>query len=252
MAINSIWGNGYSNNYLYNNTTSSFGGTGNLLGIDFGEYASITKGSYRKLIKAYYDKYGKDGEPKTSKEESSKEAIAAKNSLKEYADSLYKSIDALTVTGKKSLFNKVELTDEETGKKSMGYDTDKIYKAVNDFVEAYNNYVKKAVDSEDNAILRQTLGMTRAAATNSGLLSKIGIKIGADNTLKIDEEAFKKADMAAVQSIFSGSGSFGNQVQTAANKVYLNINNSLGNKGYYTSSGVLGNYSSGDILDSLL
>ena len=34
------------------------------------------------------------------------------------------------------------------------------------------------------------------------------IKINADNTLSLDEEAFKKADMATVQSLFNGSDSW--------------------------------------------
>ncbi|MCI8509506.1 MAG: flagellar filament capping protein FliD [Lachnospiraceae bacterium] len=250
-SINSIWGNNYSNNSsFFFGTTSSGSASGNFLGIDLAEYSSITKGSYKKLLKAYYAKYGT--EKKTEQSEKKTDSTTTKSTLKSNANELYKAAEVLTATGRKSVFNKVEVKDEETGAITKEYDKDKIYKAVNSFVDSYNNYIKKAADSKDNAVLRQTLRMVNANAKNSSLLADIGIKINADNTLSLDEEAFKKADMATVQSLFNGSDSWAGRIQSAASNVYTKVNDSMGDSNFYTSSGTLGKYSSGNILDSFL
>ncbi|MGN0155330.1 MAG: flagellar filament capping protein FliD [Lachnospiraceae bacterium] len=253
-SVNGIWGNGYVDNtsYLFGSTASKTSGTsGNILGIDLAEYSSITRGSYSKLIKAYYEKYGTS---KSASEDSSseKDSTATKTTLKSNADALYKAADALVTTGKDSVFNKVDIKDEETGETTKGYDTEKIYKAVNSLVESYNNFVKKSADSTDNAVLRQSVGMINASSSNGSLLNSIGITINADNTMSVDEEKFKGADMSTVKSLFNGNGSYGSKIQSVASNVYLNVNNSMGNSNSYTSLGTLGNYSTGSILDSFL
>lgn len=253
-GINGIWG-GNSYSYMYGNTNTNSYMSGNILGIDLGEYASITRGSYSKLIKAYYQKYGKDdsasGISSKDKSKDDKESKATKNTLKTNANELYKTAGELTKTGKKSLFEKVDIKDED-GNTTKGYDTDKIYKAVNSFVESYNKMVKSATDSMDNAVLRQTLRMIRSADSNGKLLSSVGIKINADNTLTIDEEKFKAADMGEIKTLFNGEGSFASRVQDSASNIYRQVNNSMGNSNSYTAAGNWGNYTSGNILDSLL
>jgi hypothetical protein len=250
-GINSIWGNYNSNSYLFGNVNTSNTSSGNILGIDFAEYSSITKGSYSKLIKAYYKKYGteKSADGISTKD---KDTTATKTSLKGKANELYKAADTLVTTGKDSVFKKIDIKNEEDGTTTKGYDTDKIYKAVNSFVDAYNSLVKNSTDSKDNAVLRQTLHMVNSASANGSLLNDIGIKIGTDNTLTLDEETFKSADMNKVKTLFNGSDSFGARVQSAASSIYLNVNNSLGDSNSYTAAGTLGSYSTGNILDSLL
>lgn len=253
-SINSIWSNSYTNNtsYLFGSTSSKSSSVGgNILGIDLAEYSSITRGSYSKLIKAYYAKYGTDNKT-VEKTSSEKDSTATKTSLKSNADSLYKAAEALVANGRNSLFNKVEVTNEETGVTTKEYDKDKIFKAVNSLVDSYNTFIKKSTDSKDNAVLRQSLRMVNANASNSSLLNDIGIKINADNTLSIDEEAFKNADMSTVKSLFNGRDSLGGKIQSAASSVYLKVNDSMGNNGFYTSAGTFGSYSTGNILDSLL
>ena len=252
-GINGIWGNdNYS--YTFGSTNTNTYSSGNILGIDLGEYASVTRGSYSKLIKAYYQKYGKDGsDSKVSSKDKTedKESKAKKNTLKANANELYKAAEELVKTGKKSLFEKVDIKDED-GNTTKGYDTDKIYKAMNNFVEAYNKMVKGSTDSEDNAVLRQTLRMIHATDSNGGLLGKMGFKINADNTLSLDEEKFKAADMTVVKSLFNGEGSFASRIQDFASNIYRNVNASLGNTNSYTAAGTFSNYTSGNIVDSLL
>lgn len=250
-GINSIWGSNNSNSYLFGNMNTNNINSGNILGIDFAEYSSITKGSYSKLIKAYYKKYGteKSANGISTKE---KDTTATKTSLKGKANDLYKAASALVTNGKNSVFKKVDIKDDKDGTTKKGYDIDKIYKAVNSFVDSYNNLVKNSTDSKDNAVLRQTLHMINSAASNGSLLNDIGIKIGADNTLSVDEETFKGADMNKIKTLFNGSDSFAAKVQSAASNIYMNVNNSLGDSNSYTAAGRLGSYSTGNILDNFL
>lgn len=252
-GINNFYGvtNDYS--YLFNNlstTSSSKSSTNNnMLGIDFGEYASITRGSYNKLVKAYYAKYGKDdSESGISSKDSTQTSMTLKNSAKD----LYDKMNALVSNGSASVFKKVEITDEETGKTSMDYDKDKVYSAVNDMVKAYNSMVESSTSSNQNSVLRKTLNMINSANANGSLLSDVGISIGSDNKLSISEDAFKNADMSTVKTLFNGRGSLGDQIQSAASNIYMSVNNSLGNSSTYTSAGSFGNYTTGNILDSLL
>ena len=253
-GLGSTWASMYTTNdysYLFNNMSSnSNSGTSNLLGIDLAEYSSITRGSYSKLIKAYYDKFGDDKTPAGSAED--KSTTIAKTTLKGNADELSKAANALMTNGKDSLFKQIDIKDEESGETKKGYDKDKIYDAVNSLVEAYNGLIKNSTESNSNAVLRQTLHMINSTASNGELLADVGIKIGADNKLSIDEETFKNADMNKVKTLFNGSSSLGGKIQSAASNIYMNVNNSLGNRNFYTSTGSLGNYSTGNIMDSLL
>ncbi|MDE6434781.1 MAG: hypothetical protein K2L07_11215 [Lachnospiraceae bacterium] len=252
-SINNIWGNTYSDNvsslFQFGSTNSS-NSSGNILGIDLTEYSSVTRGSYKKLAKAYYAKYGKKQVANESKPES-KEDTVAKTNLKDQANALQRAANVLTVTGKNSVFRKIDIKDEKSGITSKQYDTDKIYKAVNDMVDSYNNLIKKSADSDSNAVLRQSLRMVNSSGKNAKLLSKVGIKINSDNTLSLNEETFKQADMNVVKSLFNGNGSFGSGIETVANNIYMNINNSLGNNATYTAGGTFGNYQTGSLLNDL-
>ena len=252
-SINNMWGNTYSNNvsslFQFGSAGSSNSG-GNILGIDLAEYSSVTRGSYKKLAKAYYAKYGKKQAATESKPVSKKDT-AAKTDLKDQANALQKAANVLTVTGKNSVFRKIDVKDEESGITSKQYDTDKIYKAVNDLVDSYNNLIKKSADSNDNAVLRQSLRMVNSSGRNAKLLSKVGIKINSDNTLSLNEETFKQADMNVVKSLFNGNGSFGSGIETVASNISMNINNSLGNNAMYTAGGTFGNYQTGSLLNDL-
>lgn len=251
--VGNIWNNSYTNDYsyLFNNlstSTSNSTKTNNILGIDLAEYSSITRGSYNKLVKAYYEKYNSGNSSDTK---DSKSDTVAKTTLKGNANELYDAASALVTNGKDSVFAKVETKDKD-GNAVKDYDKDKIFEAVSSMVEAYNGLVEKSTDSNSNAVLRQTLHMINSVSSNGELLADVGIKIGADNKLTVDEDAFKDADMNTVKTLFNGNSSLGGKIQGSASNIYMNVNNSLGDSNFYTSSGTLGNYSTGNILDSLM
>lgn len=238
-----------------NNTKSSssslFGGGSSLLGINYADYASIRNGSYQKLLNAYY---------KTDASDEVKHAVSSTSTSKDDSKTLAKIEDtaadvkesaaALMTSGSKSVFEKVTTTDEN-GVKKTDYDTDAIYKAVSKFVEDYNSLVDAVDDSDTSSILRAGLSMVKTSSANSNMLSKIGITVGSDSKLTIDEQAFKKADMSKVKSMFYDRGSYGYQIQTRASMIesYAKTEalkaNTYGSNGMYTY-----NYSTGDLYNS--
>ena len=161
-----------------------------------------------------------------------------------------KASEALRTNGDKSLFTKKQTTDKD-GKVSYEYDTDKIYKAVSDFVDSYNKMLKEGGDSNTNNILRSTKSMVNLTKANSNMLSKVGITIGTDNKLSIDETAFKKADMNTVKSLFHTTGGFGYQTSVQAGMIESYAKSEAEKANTYNKSGMYTyNYATGEIYNT--
>ena len=225
--------------------TSTMFGTSDLLGINYSDYATIRNGSYTKLMKAYYKKAASDAATSTSKDSSKTLA-----NIESAADDLKKASEALRTNGDKSLFTKKQTTDKD-GKVSYEYDTDKIYKAASDFVDSYNKMLKEGGDSNTNSILRSTKSMVNLTKANSNMLSKVGITIGTDNKLSIDETAFKKADMNTVKSLFHTTGGFGYQTSVQAGMIESYAKSEAEKANTYNKSGMYTyNYATGEIYNT--
>ena len=124
--------------------TSTMFGTSDLLGISYSDYATIQNGSYTKLMKAYYTKEASGDSSSSSVSattSTSKDSSKTLANIESAADDLKKASETLRTNGDKSLFTKKQTTDKD-GKVSYEYDTDKIYKAVSDFVDSYNTMLK--------------------------------------------------------------------------------------------------------------
>lgn len=206
------------------------------------DYASIKNGSYAKLAKAYY---GKTSGSSTVTKEAAAEKIKSNSQVKTNADALKSSANALADS--KTLFsNKVETTDKD-GNKTTNYDYEKIYKALKAFVDDYNSVVESGGESENNSVLRNTLSMTKMTKENQKLLGAVGITIKEDNTLSIDEETVKKANMNDLKSLFSGVGSYADSIATKASSISYKAayeNNKLNSytaSGTYSATGSVGN-----------
>ena len=192
-------------NYDSNSINTLFSGLSNgsrtsnsgLLGINIADYSAIRTGSYFKLMKAYYG--GNDSASKIVETNKKTSTSTAKDDTKtlakieDAAEELKGASDALLDKTKKSVFNKVTTTDAK-GNTTTDYDKDAIYKKVSAFVDSYNNLLKKSEDSNTNGILNAVSSMVRTTDSNEKLLSKVGITVGVDNKLSIDEDTFKKAD----------------------------------------------------------
>lgn len=250
----------------YSALFSSLNG-GKSTGIDGGsyslaDYASIKNGSYGKLMKAYYTKAASSDTTTATKKTNSKTATADTTSenasLQKSANALVKSAESLLTTGKDSVFKEKDITTkDENGveKTAKGYDTDAIYKAVSAFVDDYNSVLGAAAKSKNSSVVSTASNMVQQTVANEKLLSKIGITIGEDNKLSVDEKKLKAADMTTVKSMMNGNGSFAYGVQTKASFISIYAKNDqnkasgvYGSSATYTAS----LFSNGDIWNSFI
>lgn len=203
-------GLGSSNNNSYSS---------DLLGINYSDWATIRSGSYRKLVSAYYTKVeGENGSSSSGITDSKQMLTSIKDAAADLKDSASKLLDK----GKNSLFTTKK---DEKGNSYVDYDTDEVYKAVKSFVNDYNGLVDAVADSDTKSILRSAKNMVTFTSENKRALSEIGVTVGADNRLSIDEDKFKNASKARVQSLFQSTGGYAYQISAKAS----NISASAGN-----------------------
>lgn len=243
-----------SMNSTKQNSTSLLGGAGDLLGINYSDYATIRSGSYGKLLRAYYGKESSSEVESAVKLNTSTAKDDSKTlaRVESAAESVNKSAQNLLETGDKSVFKEVTTTKED-GTTETGYDKDAIYKAVKSFTDDYNQLLTQTKNSNTKSVTRNAKMMVTGTTAYEKRLAEIGITVGTDSKLSIDEETFKKADMSKVKSLFQEKGSYGYQtalrasmVESAA-KVESAKSNTYSGNGTYTY-----NYATGDIYNSYM
>lgn len=216
-------------------------GSSNSMSSILSDWSMIRSGTYKKLMKAYYAKTT-DSTSKNSSTNKEKDKVTEKNvtAAENSATNLKKAADDLLKTGKTSVFAKTTKKDED-GKEVETYDTDKIYKAVDKFVKNYNALIGDTAKTINSGISNNRKSMIASTNGSESLLEDIGISINSDNTLTINEDAFKKADMSKVERMFSGNTSYGYQVSLRASL----INYYAGREAdTYNSSGSYNKYNS--------
>lgn len=244
--------------YGLSNYASLFGSGTTLYGNMFGsssassfysnlsEYSSIQSGAYRKLVKSYYKKMGRTDTEKTNTTNTTRKNTNAQNvsankvalsTVKAESTELVNTTAKLINTGKDSLFANADK-----------YDKDAAYKAVGAFVSDYNATVDALKSVSDISVQSAGSSMQRITSIMSKGLSKIGITVGSDGKLSLDEKSFKDADMSNVKSMFNGTGSYAGIVSAAASRVSSQAANQInrsngslygsqyGNQGYYYNS----------------
>lgn len=234
-------------------STSASSGLSSLLA----DYNAIRNGSYGKLMRAYYS--GVDNSAvrsaynSTIKNGNTSTAADSSTTIKELqstTDDLTSSAKDLYTTGSKSVFNKKSVTDEN-GNTSQQYDVDAIYKGVKSFVDDYNSVLEAADKSKDSRVQNSVIGMINYTKMESNMLGKLGITIGSDYQLTIDEDTFKAADMNVAKSLFNGNGSYAYTIgsKSAMTNSYADMEATQANT--YSRYGTYGNtYSSGSIFNS--
>lgn len=223
-------------------------------GINYADYNSIRNGSYRKLVKAYYAKEsGTSSSNSTSKTDSTtdKTTSSQKVNAATVRDSASNLVNDVKELSSDKLWKKTTTTDKD-GVTSTDYDKDAIYKVVSSFAKDYNSLVSASGNSSDNSVLRTSSTMVAYTKANKNLLSKVGITVGSDNKLTVDEDKFKSADMTTVKSLFTGSGSFGKMTSTSATSSYSSAVSQLAKLSSSSTYSNMGSYSyiSGSIYDT--
>lgn len=238
--------------YSFNNYTSNSSSSSDSTSTILRDYASLKNGSYKKLLKAYYSSAdATDISTSISTSLDSSKTIA---SIQSAATSLVSAADTLTAKGSKSIFKQIDVTKADaSGNKvtEKGYNMDAIYKAVNSFVDAYNTMIDEGATAESTSILKPTLSMTRLSSSNANLLKEVGIKVGSDNKLSIDEDTFKEADINKIKTLFNGSNSYAATVSAKASKIKgAAIAEALKANTYTDTAGYSNAYSMGNIYTS--
>ncbi len=234
----------------------SISGTSGLSSL-LSDYGAIRNGSYGKLMKAYYNnvdnsavKSAYNNAVKNSNTSTAADSSATIKQLQSTTDGLTSSAKDLYTTGSKSVFNKKEVTDEN-GQKTQQYDTEAIYKSVKSFVDDYNSVLEAADKSADSKVQNSVIGMINYTKMESNMLGKLGITIGSDYQMSIDENTFKKADMSVAKSLFNGNGSYAYTIgsKSAMTNSYADMEAARANT--YNKYGSYGStYSSGSIYNS--
>lgn len=192
------------------------------------DWASIKNGSYAKLTKAYY------GQQNSSVDtEELKQTIKSNTLLKSDATSVKSAVSSLQ---SESLYQQKTTTDAD-GKTTTGYDYEKITDALKKFAESYNSVIDSADDSDNSGVLRNAASMTKASAANKNLLESIGITIGEDNKLTVDEEKVKSANITDIKSLFQGGGSYGAQISNSSSELINRLNAENNKLSSYTADG---------------
>ena len=201
-GLSSGQGDVYSS-LLSSSTASS--GSSDLLGTStlLTDYASIKNGSYGKMMKAYYQKQTETEETTSSGKTNSekKDTLSATS-----ANAAYKSAEKLS---------KAKFSEENR---------DTLYENVSSFVKDYNSMMKNATDSDISNVRKQANWLYDTSYANYKLLSSVGITLNADRTLSLNEDIFKKADISTVKNVFSGMGSFTDNVTSKASQIYRYAN----------------------------
>ena len=229
------------------------------------DYASIKNGSYFKAMKAYYAKdadgnsvAGRNGADSLSSiKGASTDSTAVNSNTASKAEALSKSAGDLWASGKGSIFEKKDIvTKDEEGNetKSYDYDKDAIYKAVSTFAKDYNNMIDAAMQSRNTNVISKATDMVTQSLKSESRLNNVGITIGEDNKLSVDESKLKSADIISLKSLFSGVNSYAYDVQSKAS--YMNMyakEDAAKASGTYSSAALYTpNLNTGNILNSFM
>lgn len=196
--------------------TSGSSGSSSILG----DYSMIRNGTYKKLLNKYYSEEEKNTKEAASETEEGKKSSKALAQTKSATTDLNKAAQALKTT---------DFSNKEESEKN-----------VKAFVDKYNEVITQAADVTDESVLRKSLRMIKNTNVSKGLLSEVGIKVGADNKLTLDSETFKKADASTLKTMFTGTNSFADRIAGKASEI-SNLSNTAMNAGKkgsaYTNKG---------------
>lgn len=250
-------------NYASNTINSIFSslGTNQSSGVSsmLGDYYAIRNGSYLKMAKKYYAGQSSDSKSvannvseklKESNTTVKPEGASKRNTMTATMQAANTAVNSVGKLMDSNLYQKVDSTDAD-GNKISSYDRKTILDNLKTFVGDYNALVKSVASSKQSVTVQAGVKMTDQTAVYNRALSRVGISIGEDNTLSLDENAFATADIADVESLFTGSVSFGKNIQMKMLQVYST--ESVGQNmsdGLYSAQAV-NNVSVGNMFDSL-
>jgi hypothetical protein len=197
---------GTSSNSFYD---SFFGGGTSSMNSLLGDYSMIKSGAYTKLLKKYYaeNPVTRDEDGNINSIKDSQAADTNKNLLA-VKDSAQKTADAAKA------FTELDFSDPSKVKR------EDLLEDMKGFVENYNSMLDDMDNIESVTLLQNAVWMTSEMKRNANALENIGIKIGSDNKLSIDETVFNGVSDNVMKSVFTGSHSIMDSVSRRASQIY--------------------------------
>ena len=210
------------------------------------DYNSIKTGSYGKLVKAYYAKDAADKTTTSNKtDKNDKTTTSTSTSTAEDSTKILSAIQSATDT----LYDSAEKLRKEA---RTADDMNSLYDSVATFVEDYNKVIDAADESNTKTIQNSLGDLTKLTSANSKLLGSIGITVGEDGKMTLNEEKFKSASIDTAKSLFSGTGSYAYHVSVDTAMINNKADYQASKANTYGTDGNYGNnYTSGDVFDSL-
>lgn len=89
---------------------------------------------------------------------------------------------------------------------NVGYDIGNIFATAKSFVNNYNSMLKTAESSTNSGVIANLSYIRQKTAQNADTLKQFGISVDSKGRMTINEDTFKKADMAQVQKFFNDYG----------------------------------------------
>lgn len=177
------------------------------------EFNSIRSGSYGKLLSAYYKKMNSG--------DSATEAIQKETANRQLVGGNASSLKSAAKT-----LSKLDFSDDSEAGKA------KNLKAVKDFISSYNSVIDTADDVNSKSILQNAVWMTNITKKSAGLLNELGITIGENNQLTLDETKWANANASTKSALFNGRQGFAEKMVYKAGQ----MTNFSAEKASYTAS----------------
>lgn len=114
------------------------------------------------------------------------------------------------------------------------YDIAKILATAKSFVNNYNNMFNTAESSTNSGVLANLSYIRETTARNEDALKQFGFSVDQKGRMKLDEDTFKKSDMAEVQKLFKD---YGSSVATNASLVDYYMTTQANASNGYTADG---------------
>ena len=210
---------------------------------NFGDLSLMRNGVYTKMLKAYYAK-------QTSSTD--KTSSSGKNSSSEdYLNTINDKLSKLKTTTSDEALSSIKSGADQMKKAAdavagIDYDItsgDAVYSKVKDLVNTYNSLVTQTGKSDLVSISQSRTWMVNDTKAREAQWNKIGLTIGDDQTLTIDEKKFKEASTSDIKNFLSGASGYASRLSTKANGFYQLASNQLtlnSGSSLYNKYGVLG------------
>ncbi len=206
---------------------------------NFGDLSLMRNGVYTKMLKSYYAK-------QTSSTDKTSSSSKTNSSSEDYLNTINDKLSKLKTTTSDEALSSIKSGADQMKKAAdavtaIDYDKasgDAVYSKVKDLVNTYNSLVKQTGKSDLVSISQSRTWMLNDTKAHEAQWNKIGITIGDDQTLTIDEKKFKEASTSDIKNFLSGASGYASRLSTkangfyqlAANQLTLNSGSSLYNK----------------------